>query len=73
MPNSIDPFKTLREEVEALVGKPFGEAKDYAIARGLDFRVTSKDGFPRIVTCDLKADRVNVAIVDGIVTEVSLG
>ena len=56
-----------------VLGEPRAAAKAAVIAAGYEFRVISADGEQRAVTLDYRPDRINAAIVDGVVTEVSVG
>ncbi|MEO1061926.1 MAG: hypothetical protein AAFZ07_10940 [Actinomycetota bacterium] len=61
---SEDPSIALPRLTEA-------EADAWATERGLELRVVEVDGEPLAVTDDFREDRINVAIVDGVVTDVS--
>jgi hypothetical protein len=55
---------------EALVGLPLDEATKVAEELGWEVRVSTLDGVSQALTMDLRSNRVNVAIVDGVVTGV---
>jgi len=55
---------------EALVGLTLEEASKAAEGLGWEVRVSTLDGEPQVVTMDLRTNRVNVAVVDGVVTAV---
>jgi hypothetical protein len=53
-----------------LIGKTLEEGKAYAESIGCTLRVTKKDGEGMMVTMDFRPNRINVAIVNNIITEV---
>ena len=53
-----------------LVGHSVEEARQMAKEQGFSFRVKTQDGEARIVTADLRTDRVNVAVEANIVTAI---
>jgi len=55
---------------EALVGLKLDEATKAAEGLGWEVRVSTLDGEPQVLTMDLRSNRVNVAVVDGVVTAV---
>ena len=55
------------------IGKTVAEARETALDRGLSFRITHADGEQTMSTCDLREDRVNAKITNGIVEEVYRG
>jgi heat shock protein HslJ len=56
-----------------LVGKKVGAARAAAEAEGYEFRVISVDGDVRPVTLDYRPQRLNAVVVDGRVTEITVG
>jgi heat shock protein HslJ len=56
-----------------LVGLPVAEARAAARDEGYAFRVISVDGESKPVTMDYNPQRLNAAVVDGRVTEVTVG
>ena len=56
-----------------LVGLSVAKARNSAKAEGFDFRVISVDGVGRPVTLDYRPDRLNVTVVDDVVTQASAG
>jgi hypothetical protein len=56
-----------------LVGLSESEAVDTAKANGWESRVVSRDGEALAVTMDYRMDRVNLTIVDGVVTKSAVG
>lgn len=59
----------MKKFADGLVGKSETELKEM----GVDFRVVSRDGARYRVTCDYRIDRLNVDIVDGVVTKCWVG
>ena len=59
--------------MHTLVGKSLEEARAWASPNNLSLRVVRQDGKSVIITMDLRGDRVNVAIVKNMVTEVGIG
>lgn len=55
---------------EDLIGKTLEEASAFVEAFGYRIRATHKDGCPGIVTRDQMPNRINVAMVDGKITEI---
>lgn len=73
-PGSIGDVPALSQaEAVKLVGLTEDEAAKVADANGWILRVTSRDGESFQVTMDFVTNRVNLAIVDGKVTGVSVG
>lgn len=56
-----------------LVGLRVKKARAQATAEGYDFRVVSVDGVSKPVTMDYNPQRLNATVVDGVVTEVTVG
>ena len=48
-----------------IIGKTIEEAVSVAAIQGLSVRVMKQDGREYMGTCDLRSDRINVAVVDG--------
>ena len=61
---------TVETAAPVLVGLTEDEATEAAEALDWEIRVTNIDGEDQAVTMDLRPNRVNVAVVDGEVTEV---
>jgi len=59
--------------VADLVGLETEAARELAEKKGLTFRVGERDGERFLLTLDYRLDRVTVSIVDGIITQASLG
>lgn len=57
----------------SLVGMKAARARQAAAAEGYEFRVVSVDGQSKPVTMDYRPDRLNATVVDGRVTEVTVG
>jgi hypothetical protein len=55
------------------VGKTVADARENALNKGLSFRITHMDGEQTMSTCDLRDDRVNAKVSNGIVEEVYRG
>ena len=67
---AVDVDQAAAEEVgKSIVGLPIDEATTVAEAAGLTVRVTNLDGVEQAITFDMRTDRLNVAVVDGVVTE----
>lgn len=58
------------EDPTDVVGFLVADARDLLARQGYRMRVTRIDGEPAVVTCDYRGDRVNVAVENGVVTEV---
>ncbi len=57
-------------DLSPLVGMPLTEAHDWVLMRYLTLRVMNLDGEPQIGDCRVYRTRVNVAVENGIITEV---
>lgn len=60
-------------DAQALVGATEAEATEAAKSKGWDVRVVSRDGEDFAVTMDYRMDRVNLTVVDDVVTAASVG
>ncbi len=68
VPPVADESQAAAEEVgKSIVGLPIEEATTAAEAAGFTVRVTTLDGAPQAATKDLRTDRLNVSVVDGVV------
>ena len=70
---SVAPDMTLVDQAlaaDTLVGLTLDEATAAADANGWTVRVSTLDGEPQILTMDLRTDRVNVSVADGVVIAV---
>jgi len=56
-----------------LIGKTEAEAKAILAKQELSYRIVMRDGEYYIVTADFNPKRINLSIVDGIVTCATLG
>ena len=65
--NPENPF-----DAKTLIGMTVEEATDTAKPHGCTVRVTERDGEPLPATMDLRQDRVDVTVVDGLITAVAL-
>jgi|GEM_PF-1301779 len=61
------------EEANTLIGLSEDEAMKVASSEGWEFRVAARDGEQYMLTKDYVMNRVNVTIVEGTITEVSVG
>jgi hypothetical protein len=61
----VDP-----EDLIDVTGFAVTDAHDFLARSGYRMRVTRLDGKGCVVTCDYCRDRVNVAVENGVVTEV---
>ncbi len=55
-----------------IVGKSLREVSEI-LGTEYSFRVTTRDGVSYGVTCDARLDRVNLTLVDGLVTDYDIG
>lgn len=60
-------------EADGLIGLATEEAAKVAEAQGWGFRVAELEGEPQVMTMDYRTDRVNVVVVGGVVTAVTIG
>jgi len=60
-------------EAESLVGLSETEALELAKTNGWEVRVVSRDGEDFAITMDYRADRVNLTVVDDVVTASTVG
>ncbi len=60
-------------DAAALVGSSEAEATEAALSKGWDVRVVSRDGEDFPITMDYRGDRVNLTIVDDVVTVSTVG
>lgn len=66
---AVDDSQAAAEEVgKSIVGLPIDEATTRAEAAGFIVRVTNLDGVDQAITFDMRLDRLNVSVVDGVVT-----
>ena len=61
------------EDADTLIGLSEDEAMKVASSEGWEFRVAARDGEQYMLTTDYVMNRVNVTIVEGTVTEVTVG
>ena len=57
------------EDVAYVLNKPIEEAKFYCQSKGLICRINVEDNKARIVTADLRLDRISVTVENGIVID----
>jgi hypothetical protein len=73
-PGVEDPTSPISDEdAGALIGLTEDEAMKVADSQGWEFRVAARDGEQYMLTTDYVMNRVNVTIVEGAVTEVTVG
>lgn len=69
-----DTYQIEREQfLKDVIGLPEEEVRAGVKEAGGLFRVRSRDGQRYMGTCDLRMDRLNVHVVDGVVTEANYG
>lgn len=61
------------ETIQSFVGQTEEEARVKAIRLMLDVRILHRDGVDSVGTCEFRNDRINLSIVNDIVTEAHLG
>lgn len=66
-------IENFSEWAKGAVGKTEKEVTDAVIEGGGTARVVRRDGEPYIVTMDLRANRANLTIENGIVTKITFG
>lgn len=59
--------------LESLIGKSLNEATQLAGFNGFAIRVTREDSTNYMVTMDLRFDRINLQIDNGVVTSCNIG
>ncbi len=62
-----------QQQVNTLIGKTYAEASAIADLELFKLRVTQEDQLTYIVTCDLRFDRVNIVLKEGLIIEASIG
>ncbi len=72
-PGAAEPIAISQSDADTLVGLSLEEATKVAGSRGWTFRVASVDGKENMLTADYSYSRVNVSVVDGVVTAVTIG
>ncbi len=58
------------EIIKDIIGMTEEEAQSYTELRYFEFRVLTRDGKPVMKTDDIRHNRINVSIMDGIVTSI---
>jgi hypothetical protein len=66
-------MKLQTELLETLIGMSETDAYKLCKENGYASRTTIEDGKPYIITCDLRFDRVNFEIENGLVTKANIG
>lgn len=73
----MTPTSEQQQVAQALARSVVGGSEQNAVAAitsaGCTSRIQSRDGNAYMGTCDLKSTRVNLTIVDGIVTKATTG
>lgn len=64
---------TTPEILVSVINLPLGEAIVKIKEAGFRARIRSEDGVGRVGTADYRTDRVNLHVVDGVVTEAGIG
>jgi len=73
VPGVEEPIAISQSDADTLVGLSLEEATKVVGTRGWTLRVASVDGKENMLTMDYSYSRVNVSVVDGIVTAVTIG
>jgi hypothetical protein len=60
-------------ELNTVVGMDEDEAFALLKRENITYRIRSRNGEPYMGTCDYRLDRLNLTIIDGIVTSVTFG
>lgn len=69
----LPPSPISVKQARVLIGLTLDEGQKVCDSNGWTLRIASMDGETRFLTTDFQFDRVNVAIVKGLITEVSVG
>jgi putative hemolysin len=67
-----DSWKT-NKELEKLIGMNLSDARLFCEQKGYTTRVMREDDMNFFGTCDLRADRVNLELDNGVVTKKDVG
>lgn len=59
--------------LQSLIGKPLNEAKKLASFNGYSIRITREDNNNFPLTADMRFDRINIEIDNGMVTKCNFG
>jgi hypothetical protein len=59
--------------IKSIIGKTLNEAKELASFNGYSTRVTREDSINYVVTMDLRFDRINLQLDNGVVTKCNIG
>jgi hypothetical protein len=59
--------------VSVLIGKSYGDAITFSHKNELVLRIIREDDISYMVTCDLRFNRLNISIDNGIITTASIG
>jgi hypothetical protein len=66
-------FTAALDEGRQLIGLTEAQAQERATADGFPFQVVERNGAPRLTPLNLVTNRIDVKVVDGVVTEASAG
>jgi hypothetical protein len=72
-PGTEEAIAISQSDADTLVGLLLEEAEKVASSRGWTLRVASVDGKENMLTTDYSYSRVNVSVIDGVVTAVTIG
>ncbi len=64
---------TNKDFIEYLIGKSIEEARLVCVESNRDFRVVREDSTQYIITMDLRLNRINVEVDNGIITFADIG
>ncbi len=64
---------SVKKVAKKMIGMTESEAEGLAVTHGYRMRVVQRDGEHYILTMELRADRINVRIMKGLVTETYVG
>jgi len=60
-------------DTKFLIGLGFDEATKLIKARGFVWRISTANGMPLVLTCDDRIDRMNLEMIDGVISKVTIG
>jgi hypothetical protein len=60
-------------ETDHFIGKSLEAMKCYAAEHDFNIRIMAEEGEHFLGTCELRSNRININLVDGIVTEAWMG
>lgn len=71
--DKINKLKNLREYVKTLINRDYEEVKTELKEKQIRFRVTRIDGVAMQSTCDMRQERLNLELENGLITKVTFG